>query len=124
IDCIKSRPLPTVQCTPGHPCPKPSDSFSRATTAAFPRRSSVFLPIGEQRTQRRCLPPLSSCRCGVFLSIGETESPPPRARILILTERTKDGGWYREDLLKQSWICLLQMERCFYSLISRLLQRE
>ncbi|XP_065009895.1 uncharacterized protein LOC135639844 isoform X2 [Musa acuminata AAA Group] len=46
------------------------------------------------------------------------------ARILILTERTKDGGWYREDLLKQSWICLLQMERCFYSLISRLLQRE
>ncbi|CAL9206819.1 unnamed protein product, partial [Musa hybrid cultivar] len=57
---------------------KPSDSFSRATTAAFPRRSAVFLRIGEQRTQRRGLPPLSSCRCGVFLSIGETASPPPR----------------------------------------------
>ncbi|CAL9078285.1 unnamed protein product [Musa acuminata var. zebrina] len=35
MTCIKSRPLPTAQCTPGHPCPKPSDSFSRATTAAF-----------------------------------------------------------------------------------------
>ncbi|CAL9203145.1 unnamed protein product, partial [Musa hybrid cultivar] len=57
----------------GHPCPKPSDSFSRATTTALPRRSAVFLPIGEQRKQRRCLPPLSSCRCGVFL--GERRLP-------------------------------------------------
>uniref|UniRef100_A0A804IZ68 Uncharacterized protein n=1 Tax=Musa acuminata subsp. malaccensis TaxID=214687 RepID=A0A804IZ68_MUSAM len=67
MDCIKSRPLPTAQCTPGHPCPKPSDSFSRATTAAFPRRAAVFLSIGEQRKQRRYLPPGCSCCCCVFL---------------------------------------------------------
>ncbi|CAD5176665.1 unnamed protein product [Musa acuminata subsp. malaccensis] len=75
MDCIKSRPLPTAQGTPGrpHPCPKPNDSFSRATTTALPRRSAVFLPIGEQRKQRWCLPPLSSCRCGVF--IGERRLP-------------------------------------------------
>ncbi|CAL9071386.1 unnamed protein product, partial [Musa acuminata var. zebrina] len=71
-DCIKSRHLPTAQCTPGHPCLKPSDSFS-PTTTAFPRRSAVFLPIGEQRKQRRCLHPPSSCRCGVFL--GERRLP-------------------------------------------------
>ncbi|CAL9166449.1 unnamed protein product, partial [Musa hybrid cultivar] len=51
----------------GHPGPKPSDSFSRATTTTFPWRSVVFLSIGEQRKQRRCLPPGSFCRCGVFL---------------------------------------------------------
>ncbi|CAL9188250.1 unnamed protein product, partial [Musa hybrid cultivar] len=84
LDCIKSRPLPTAQCTPGHPCPKPSDSFS-PTTTAFPRRPTVFLPIGEQRKQRRCLlrsvpvvAAFSSVNgsCRVFLSFDETADCP------------------------------------------------
>ncbi|CAL9084822.1 unnamed protein product [Musa acuminata var. zebrina] len=76
MDCIKSRPLPTAQCTPGHPCPKPSDSFSRATTAAFPRRAAVFLSIGEQRKQRRCLLRVFCCFKLLNLNLGETAFSP------------------------------------------------
>ncbi|CAL9159488.1 unnamed protein product, partial [Musa hybrid cultivar] len=67
-DSLNTRPLPTrTMDTAG------TRALNPATTTAFPRRSAVFLPIGEQRKQRRCLHPPSSCRCGVFL--GERRLP-------------------------------------------------